>query len=43
TPADRKAYTGYATAQQAKGFQDIDVDFENDGQNATARRRQPKG
>jgi len=42
TPADRKAYTGYATAQQAKGFQDIDVDFENDGQNATARRRQPK-
>ena len=43
TPADRKAYTGYATAQQAKVFQDIDVDFENDGQNATARRRQPKG
>lgn len=42
TPADRKAYTGYATAQQAKGFQDIDVDFENDGQNASARRRQPK-
>ena len=42
TSADRKAYTGYATAQQAKGFQDIDVDFDNDGQNATARRRQPK-
>lgn len=41
TPADRKAYTGYATAQQAKGFQDIDVDFENDGQNATALRRPP--
>lgn len=39
TPGDRKAYTGYATAQQAKGFQDIDVDFENEGQNATARRR----
>jgi hypothetical protein len=39
TAGDRKAYTGYATAQQAKGFQDIDVDFDNDGQNATARRR----
>lgn len=42
TPADRKAYTGYATAQRAKGFQDIDVDFDNDGQNATALRRPPK-
>lgn len=40
TPGDLKAYTGYATAQQAKGFQDIDVDFEHEGQNATARRRQ---
>ena len=42
TTADRKAYTGYATAQRAKGFQDIDVDFDNDGQNATARRRDPE-
>ena len=41
TPADRRAYTGYATAQQAKGFQDIDVDFQNEGQNATATRRTP--
>jgi membrane protein len=41
TSGDRRAYTGYATAQQAKGFQDIDVDFDNDGQNATARRQRP--
>jgi membrane protein len=41
TAGDRKAYTGYATAQQAKGFQDIDVDFDNEGQNATAQRQRP--
>jgi len=38
TRADQQAYTDYATAQQSKGFQTVDVDFEHDGQNATARR-----
>ena len=39
TRADRVAYTEYATAQQTKGFQSVDVDFEHDGQNATAQKR----
>lgn len=39
TKADRRAYTGYATAQRNKGFQTVDVEFAHDGQNATAQRR----
>ena len=42
TKADRRAYTGYATAQRNKGFQTVDVDFEHEGQNASARRREGK-
>lgn len=39
TPADRHAYTDAAKAQQAKGFENVDVTFEHDGRVATARRR----
>ncbi len=39
TKADRRAYTGYATAQRNKGFQTVDVDFEHEGQNASAHRK----
>lgn len=39
TEADQRAYTSYARAQRTKGFEDVDVSFQNDGQNATARRR----
>ncbi|MBA3523424.1 MAG: YihY/virulence factor BrkB family protein [Geodermatophilaceae bacterium] len=42
TKADVRAYTEYATAQQNKGFQSVDVDFEHDGQNATFQRRSRK-
>lgn len=42
TKADRQAYTDYATAQQNKGFQSVDVEFEHDGQNATYERRNRK-
>lgn len=38
TRADQRAYTDYATAQRSKGFQNVDVDFDHDGQNASARR-----
>jgi membrane protein len=38
TRGDRQAYTDSATAQRAKGFQSVDVSFDNEGQNATARR-----
>jgi hypothetical protein len=31
TPGDRKTYTGQATAQRNKGFQDIDVTFHPPG------------
>lgn len=31
TGADRRAYTGMATSQQAKGFEDIDVSFDKPG------------
>ena len=41
TRADRRAYFGYATAQQAKGFESVEVSFENEGQNATAKAREP--
>jgi len=38
TSADQAAYTQYAHAQRAKGFQNVDVTFEHDGQNASAKR-----
>jgi YihY family inner membrane protein len=38
TDADRRAYSSYARAQRSKDFQSVEVRFENDGQNATARR-----
>jgi YihY family inner membrane protein len=34
TSADKRAYSGYATAQRSKRFQSVDVSFENDGQQA---------
>ena len=39
TEADQRAYTSYARAQRTKEFESVDVSFENDGQNATFRRR----
>ena len=42
TRGDQKAYTSYATAQQTKGFESVDVDFANEGQNATAKRDQKR-
>ena len=39
THGDRKAYSDAAGAQRAKGFENVDVSFDHDGQNATARRR----
>jgi hypothetical protein len=36
TRADRTTYTGQAKAQQAKGFEDINVSFDGRGGNATA-------
>ncbi|MBA2730060.1 MAG: YihY/virulence factor BrkB family protein, partial [Euzebyaceae bacterium] len=38
TGADQRAYSDAATAQGFKGFQAVDVSFDHDGQNATARR-----
>jgi YihY family inner membrane protein len=38
TGADQRAYTDAATAQRHKGFQSVDVTFEHEGQNASARR-----
>jgi membrane protein len=39
TAADRRVYTDAAMAQQAKGFQWVTVSFDDDGQQASARRR----
>jgi YihY family inner membrane protein len=39
TPGDRRSYTDSAKAQRAKGFEQVDVTFENDGQNAGRGRR----
>ncbi|MGD9705547.1 MAG: YihY/virulence factor BrkB family protein [Acidimicrobiia bacterium] len=39
TAADRRAYTDAARAQQFKGFESVTVDYEDDGQQASARRR----
>jgi membrane protein len=39
THGDQEAYIQAAQAQRNKGFQHIDVSFDNDGQNASARTR----
>ena len=39
TAADQRAYTQYAAAQRNKGFETVDVQFEHDGQYASAKRR----
>ncbi len=39
TSADRDAYRDAAAAQRHKGFEEVSVTFEHDGQNRTARRR----
>lgn len=41
TRADQEAYTDYAEAQQTKGFESVDVSFENDGQNANRQQGKP--
>lgn len=38
TEADRRAYLAAVSAQQFKGFQSVTVHYEDDGQQATARR-----
>jgi membrane protein len=38
TRGDRHTYTDVATAQRTKDFESVDVSFEHEGQNATARR-----
>ncbi len=38
TDADRRAYLAAVSAQQFKGFQSVKVHYEDDGQQATARR-----
>jgi YihY family inner membrane protein len=43
TRADKRAYAGYATAQRAKGFETVEVAFEHDGRNASARGRDETG
>jgi len=42
TAADLRAYSDAARAQQFKGFQTVEVTYENDGQEASARRRPPE-
>jgi YihY family inner membrane protein len=42
TRADQDAYTDYAEAQQTKGFESVDVSFDNDGQNAGRRPAEPR-
>lgn len=42
TTADRLAYTDAAMAQAAKGFENVDVTFDHDGQYASARRANPR-
>jgi membrane protein len=40
TSADLHVYTDAATAQQAKGFESVTVSFDDEGQQASARRRE---
>jgi uncharacterized BrkB/YihY/UPF0761 family membrane protein len=42
TRADRRSYTDAAKAQRLKGFENVDVTFENEGQNATTARQTGK-
>jgi len=42
TSGDRHAYTDAALAQRLKGFQIVEVSFENDGQNASANRERER-
>ena len=39
TRADQRAYTDAALSQRHKGFESVDVTFDHDGQNASARKR----
>lgn len=39
TRGDRRSYSDAAKAQRLKGFENVDVTFDNDGQNATAARQ----
>ena len=39
TRADRRAYTDAATAQRHKGFESVEVTFDHEGQEASARKR----
>jgi membrane protein len=41
TPGDQDTYADAATAQRTKSFESVDVNFDNEGQNATARRKAP--
>jgi inner membrane protein YhjD len=40
TDADRRVYRDAAAAQQAKGFESVTVSFDDDGQHASAKRRE---
>lgn len=42
TVADRRAYTAAATAQSFKGFETVTVEFDDDGQAASARRERDR-
>ena len=42
TSADKRAYAQQAVAQQAKGFESVEVTFADDGQHATARRKRAR-
>jgi YihY family inner membrane protein len=42
THADQRAYTDAATSQRHKGFESVDVTFDHDGQEASARKRAGK-
>lgn len=43
TDADQRAYADYAEAQRTKGFENVDVSFEHDGQFASAKRLSQSG
>ena len=42
TGGDQRAYTQYASAQRAKGFETVEVTFEHDGQNVTRGREEDR-
>jgi len=42
TTGDARAYTGAAKAQQAKGFESVDVSFEGEGRDRAGRRRRAR-